>query len=512
MREMNVAILARRRMPTNMMIFCAFVVAFSSCAKGVDGPLLPLTISGPARLYAGDSANLAATVTDPNGSSRTISGVTWQTSAPAVAAVTAAGLIRALSSGTAEVTAAASGTTVGRLTVVIVAGVVTVVGPPRLLFGDTGVISAVVRDSAGTPLPGRTVVWQSSAPAVATVSSSGTLSTVGLGAAEITATVAGATGRHTLRVVAPTSVKISGIPYLATGDSSILVATAFDSAGAVISGRPVVWQSSAPSVATISPLGRMTAVGLGSAEISATIAGATGKLSGSVLNLVTNESWTGSNGWTLGGSPGGLTTLVSRQDSPFPDKMVVQYLWPIGSAGAASDPTRPGPPSTNWDFAPSARPTEIFIGVSIKIDSPYQVNASLVQKFLYVQDTDNAFRAMWLEFYGTPGPGASVSLVNQMIPSGPRYNPNVTYTALDVGSWHRYEMYFKLSSSAASNDGVVKVWVDGILNINKTDVPTVGADRVRISTTHQNMQWGGTSEPKTEVDRIWATHNRILAR
>jgi uncharacterized protein YjdB len=60
------------------------------------------------------------------------------------------------------------------------------------------------------------------------------------------------------------------------GQSGQFVAIAKDAKGAVLTGRPVSWTSGAPSVATVSNTGVVTAVGAGSAVVFATIEGKIG--------------------------------------------------------------------------------------------------------------------------------------------------------------------------------------------------------------------------------------------
>ena len=71
--------------------------------------------------------------------------------------------------------------------------------------GDTQQLTAVVRDSNGSALAGRTIVWSSSDASKVSVNSSTGLATgVGVGAATITATVAGKTGTAVLTGVSVT--------------------------------------------------------------------------------------------------------------------------------------------------------------------------------------------------------------------------------------------------------------------------------------------------------------------
>jgi hypothetical protein len=72
-----------------------------------------------------------------------------------------------------------------------------------LLVGETTQATALLRNTAGVVVTGRSVEWGTLAPGVATVSSTGLVATIGTGAATITATVDRVTGSATLQVAAP---------------------------------------------------------------------------------------------------------------------------------------------------------------------------------------------------------------------------------------------------------------------------------------------------------------------
>ena len=64
-----------------------------------------------------------------------------------------------------------------------------------------------------------------------------------------------------------------GAASLAAGAFLQLTATPRDSAGAAVGGVAITWRSDQPSVATVTPTGLVTAVAVGSANITATVAG-----------------------------------------------------------------------------------------------------------------------------------------------------------------------------------------------------------------------------------------------
>ena len=71
--------------------------------------------------------------------------------------------------------------------------------------GDSVQATAVLRDSGGSTISGRAVSWRSSAPGVASVNSSGLVTAVAEGSADIIATSGSASGQATLAVASQTA-------------------------------------------------------------------------------------------------------------------------------------------------------------------------------------------------------------------------------------------------------------------------------------------------------------------
>jgi uncharacterized protein YjdB len=154
------------------------------------------------------------------------------------------------------------------------------VTPPSLEItaGGTGAFDARVTDPSGAEMPGRRVVWVSSNPAIATVSSNGVVTGVSAGRAEIAATAEGKSGIASVNVSAAparvASVRIAPDRVdLFVASATNLVATPYDSKGAAIGGRSVVWMTNNVTVASVSQTGRVTGLVPGTAVITAVIDG-----------------------------------------------------------------------------------------------------------------------------------------------------------------------------------------------------------------------------------------------
>ena len=157
-------------------------------------------------------------------------------------------------------------------------------------------------------VPGDTtdaVTYQSSDPGVATVSETGVITAVGSGQCDITITCGAVTKTCTVvcwfreQTEAPTEppVTLSGPLSLDRSDVSCFTVnetftlTAMDGDSAVSSSQ-VIWATSDPTVATVDG-GVVTAVGLGTATITATCAGETAACT--VRCRFDDSSWTASN-------------------------------------------------------------------------------------------------------------------------------------------------------------------------------------------------------------------------
>src|SRR3989449_10575693 len=105
--------------------------------------------------------------------------------------VNGSGLVTAVATGAATITATSegqSGTAVVTVSNVPVASVTVTPASASVQQGATVQLTATPRDANGTALSGRVVTWGSNNTAVATVSGSGLVSGAGAGAATTTAT------------------------------------------------------------------------------------------------------------------------------------------------------------------------------------------------------------------------------------------------------------------------------------------------------------------------------------
>jgi uncharacterized protein YjdB len=151
-----------------------------------------------------------------------------------------------------------------------------------MFVGATLQLQVEVRCQHGDLLD-REVKWQSDNEAVALVSSTGLVTSVSSGLANIYATSDKVTGQSHVHVIAPVNA-VTIEPALATldvGEVIQLNAALRDQDGSILD-RPITWTTSDQTVASVTN-GLVTAIGAGTATISATAEGKTGNAAITVL-------------------------------------------------------------------------------------------------------------------------------------------------------------------------------------------------------------------------------------
>ena len=156
---------------------------------------------------------------------------------------------------------------------------------------------ATVKDGSDNVLADRRVVWNSSDTTIAVVSDLGVVTARRAGSAQVAASAEGKYAIAVVTVVPPPAppsppaapappgapvASVAVIPskvQLRVGETLRLQAVAYDHARAPLAGRSFTWVTSKPSVATVDAAGLVTAVGKGSATITATSGGRSGSSS-----------------------------------------------------------------------------------------------------------------------------------------------------------------------------------------------------------------------------------------
>ncbi len=285
----------------------------------------------------GDSVQLAVVATDRGGSSVVGAEPRWSSADSSVTRVNGLGFVIARDEGASQVFA--------ELDDLIASASITVEQRPASVevtpesvtvtwIGAPVQFSGIVVDANGFPLKSSQLTWSSDLPGVATIGTDGLAMAVGPGVAAISAS-SGNRSASAVFTVAPTAAGLSVSPsalQLQPGAVDSLSAMAVDSGGTVVEGLAPVWNSSNPSVASVSQTGVVTGISIGTVTVTVTVAG----LSASIPVTVVSGSQPLTNPSRI--TAGGAFSCALQQGQA--------YCWGQGSegqlgTGGLSDESKP---------------------------------------------------------------------------------------------------------------------------------------------------------------------------
>ena len=269
------------------MLPLVMLAMLSGCLKSPSEPAIQepatITLSSYSIVLTsiGQRVLINATVLDQD--SRVIADATifFRSSNEKIATVGNSGLVTAVAMGSTQITVSSGyATASATVTVMQEAGSIEISPPSATLTmpGETVQMTAEVKDSGNTTIPGAAVVWSSSHPQYATVDANGLVTAVSNGTTQITATSGGvSTSRPVFVVLAQPAARIelniSEATLTSVGQSLQLDALVYDIDGVAIPGAMVTWSSSHSAVATVSDNGLVSAVSNGTTLVTATSGG-----------------------------------------------------------------------------------------------------------------------------------------------------------------------------------------------------------------------------------------------
>ena len=249
----------------------------------------PSTVS----MTVSQTRQITATISPSNVANNTLS---WSSSNTGVATVSSSGLITSVAAGSATITVQATDGSNVYNTVpvsvsanpIIITGLSLIPSSTTLAPGATTQISAAFVPSNAT---NKTLTWSSSNTAIATVNSSGLITAVAAGTANIFATSTDGSNRTatcTITVaVAATSISLDRTTTtMHPGNTLTLVATVLPSNA---TNKTVTWTSNSTK-ATVNASGTITAVSVGSAVITARCGSLTATCAVSITVAVSSVS------------------------------------------------------------------------------------------------------------------------------------------------------------------------------------------------------------------------------
>ena len=267
----------------------------TAALSGVTSPSLKLTVkaisailitpaASPRNLDIGAIQQFTAIATYSDGASADISSqATWLSSNTQVATVYANGLATGVAAGSAGITATLGGVTsqATSLAVQPLSSIaISPASPNNLAVGAAQHFTAVGTFADGSLMDiTAQVTWSSATANIATITAGGVVTGVKTGTDKITAALAGITSQPvSVNVISLSAISVapSSPANIGVGSTQHFTATGSYSDGSTTDfTSQVVWSSSDSTVVTIASGGIATAVGGGTAKITASIAGFT---------------------------------------------------------------------------------------------------------------------------------------------------------------------------------------------------------------------------------------------
>ncbi|ADV83207.1 Ig-like domain-containing protein [Terriglobus saanensis] len=258
---------------------------------------------GSLALTVGDTSALMATETFSDSTTATCTATSWNSSTPLMASISTSGLVTAIAKGTAVVTAVCDSVASPPVAVTVSPAKATITAvrltpsSVTLNIGAVAQLTATATYSDGSTAVCSTPTWNSTAPLLASVSSSGLVAAISAGTITVSAVCGGITSSPAALIVssaAPTVTSITITPattMMELGTDLPLVATAIYSDTTTKVCTTVTWLSSSPDIATVSNIGLVSAVAVGNTNLTATCQGLTSPPSNIQVQVVPITHW-----------------------------------------------------------------------------------------------------------------------------------------------------------------------------------------------------------------------------
>jgi uncharacterized protein YjdB len=192
--------------------------AASPAGPAADGPQSVVIARSVSDLVIGDKVQLAAIVLGSTNDTVANATIAWSSDRPDIATISTSGLLRAVATGTAVISARSaldSSRRTFNILAALPAAIVIEQFTAMMTVGQNVRLDAAVTASDNRPLPNASVAWSSDKNAVATVEQDGSMHAVSPGEAYITATSGGARDTRFVIVVpaGPAQMIATGRPW-----------------------------------------------------------------------------------------------------------------------------------------------------------------------------------------------------------------------------------------------------------------------------------------------------------
>lgn len=264
----NVATVSGSGLVTGVGLGQAKITTTLTAASGSQSAATTVTVNAasitiapsPVSVTVGGKQSLLATARDADGKALSGGAFTWTADDAGVVRLSAtlgnSVEVEGLKLGATGVRASAANAT-GTVQVTVTRGapasITVTLGSPSLTVGQTTTATAEVKDAAGNVLTDQAVSWLAGNTGIATVAGTGartaTVTAVGVGPTDITASIGSVSGKAPIQVaevpVATLTVSPTSASVALGGSGQVLTAVPKDAQGTTLVGRTVTWSVTA---------------------------------------------------------------------------------------------------------------------------------------------------------------------------------------------------------------------------------------------------------------------------
>jgi hypothetical protein len=218
------------------------------------------------------------------------------------------------------------------------------------------------------------------------------------------------------------------------------------------------------------------------------------------MTLLNDQPWSllSGNGWSyLRRTSSKDASIVLDTAAPLSPPNVLRMVF-------TPDMQRDTEPSVHWMSVSGVR--EIYTAWWMKVSPNWSCSPAGCGKvtFLFTNGAGQVYTNLYHPASAS-GPPFRIGANTEWAPYGQQlWFPNVTTTLVHPGQWHRIEFYYRWETTpGVSGDGIIRWWVDGVLNGNHTNVhyPAASFNEFQFAPTLQN--------PPPAEQYIWIDHTRV---
>lgn len=363
-------------------------VTSNACVVTVTLASTALSIDSAKTLAKGETAALTVTHTPENATDK--AQVTWTSDNTAVATVDTSGVVTAVGPGSANIKAAIGSVESNACVVTVTVATTALTMSDTTLTlskgGADGNLTVTVTPSDATDTDG--IVWASSNTSVATVTGSGlsaTVSPVGAGTANITATLNGKSATCAVTVKVPlTAITISADKTTIKKGQTAYLSVSYTPSDTTDAKTPINWTTSDSSIATVDSTGKVTAVADGTATITATAPAPNTSVKDTIditvqENKITAISLNKTSGTIHRGKNETLTVTYTKQDATKDPTDDTTITWTssdtsVATVDSTGKVTAVGKGSATITAALAAR-SELTATFDVTVDAPLEAIA-----------------------------------------------------------------------------------------------------------------------------------------